>query len=354
MKIAFYHESSNDKGGVNRVVSLIASGLARRGHEVHIISRYEGKSSLYALDERVKLHELYPKFVSKYKSLFSEYWKLKRIVREHHIDILVSAGGAFFLIAGWIKGVRHFEWDHTSYNHGDAVLQWGRRLAVRRAEKVIVLTEDNRKFFLSLKGCRAKVCRIFNPSTFQMENVIPASQRENMVLAVGFIGKQKGYDLLVKAWSMLPCLLRDKWKLFIVGDDREKMLDELRRFCGAQGLNNVSFLGYRKDIPELMKRAAFYVMSSRWEGLPMVLIEAQAAGLPIVAFDCKTGPRDVVIPGSGLLASPEDISDLAVKIEKMMSNLSLRESCSQKALESSTRFELEKIIDCWETELAES
>lgn len=347
MRIAFYYESTTDTGGVNRVVTLIASGLVRRGYEVHLIGRYKSKTSLYDIAPGVVIHELYPEYISKYKTFFSEYRKLRRIVRENGIDVLVSTGGPFFLIARWIKGVRHFEWDHVSFWHGDKLTQLGRRWAARLAEKIIVLTDDNRDAFRQIKGCSASVVRIFNPRSYSPVSM-PSDEKENLVLAVGYIGVQKGYDLLLQAWNKISADLQKDWKLLIVGEDRTQMLAGLQHYVKENGLQNVEFSPFRNDVPELMQRAKIYVNSSRWEGLPMVMLEAQAFGLPIIAFDCKTGPRDIVLPDTGILVAPEDITGFTEALERMMRDTNLQKSCAARALESSKRFDLQTILDQWE------
>lgn len=134
MIVAFYLESVGNTGGVNRVVSIIASKLAEKGYTVHIISRYEGKEALFELHKDVRLHELFPHFKSKYLTFGIEYIRLRKIVRDNHIDLLISAGATFFTIAHFIKGVRHFEWDHVSFCmgikccNGDAVWLPGKRI----------------------------------------------------------------------------------------------------------------------------------------------------------------------------------------------------------------------------------
>lgn len=345
MRIAFYLESTENTGGVNRVVSIIASELAGRGYEVHVISRYEGKSSLYEMDKNVVLHELYPHFVSKYKSFYGEYSRLKKIIHGNKIDILVSAGATFFMIACWIKGVRHFEWDHVSFWHGNYILRLCRRMAAKKAEKVIVLTEDNRKMFEAIKG-KAKVITLYNPSSFIAEKRVDVHNQ--IVIAVGYIGEQKGFDLLLQAWKRLPSFLRKSWELWIVGKD-EGQQDQLEDYMTRNQLENISFLGYRQDVAKLMGEASIYAMSSRWEGLPMVLIEAQTIGLPIVAFDCKTGPRDIVTPDSGILVKPGDIRAYSEALRYMMEHEQFRQACKEKAMMSSERFNRSVIIDQWES-----
>lgn len=344
MIIAFYLESVGNTGGVNKVVSIIASKLAEKGYQVHIISRYEGKKALFELHKDVLLHELFPHFKSKYLTLGIEYIRLRHIVKSNHIDLLISTGATFFTIAHFIKGVRHFEWDHVSFWHGNKILKWGRKLAARKAEKVIVLTNDNKIQFEQIKGCRAEVIRIFNPETFVPDAVGNIDSKD--IISVGYIGKQKGYDLLVKSWQLIPESVKKSWTLQIAGGD-EGDLDFLQNYISQNEIEGIDFLGFRTDIKQLMVKSAFYVMSSRWEGLPMVLIEAQTLGLPIVSFDCKTGPKDIVTKNTGILVRENDIQGMADALERMMTDEEFRKICQENALKESRRFNAESIIEQW-------
>lgn len=344
MIVAFYLESVGNTGGVNRVVSIIASKLAEKGYTVHIISRYEGKEALFELHKDVRLHELFPHFKSKYLTFGIEYIRLRKIVRDNRIDLLISAGATFFTIAHFIKRVRHFEWDHVSFWHGNKMLQWGRRLAARKADKVIVLTNDNKVQFEKIKGCRAEIVRIFNPETF-VPDVVSDINSKN-IISVGYIGKQKGYDMLVKAWQLIPVQLKKEWTLQIAGED-EGDLAFLQEYIAKNEIEGIKFLGFRTDIKQLMAESAFYVMSSRWEGLPMVLIEAQTLGLPIVSFDCKTGPKDIVAKDTGILIRENDIQGMANALERMMTDIGFRKICQEKALEAAQRFRVGSIVEQW-------
>lgn len=344
MVIAFYLESVGKTGGVNRVVSVIASKLAEYGFEVHIISRYDGKKNLFPLNERIILHELFSEFKSKYISSPIEFLRLKRIIRENNIDVLISAGATFFAIAHLIKGVRHFEWDHVSFWHGNKVLKWCRKIAARKAEKVIVLTEDNKTQFERIPGRKADVVRIFNPQTFQVEDKCDIKRKT--VFSAGYIGEQKGYDLLIKAWGKIPEQSRSGWELQIAGGD-EGLLESLLSYIKENNITGIKFLGFRSDIKELMLSSAIYVMSSRWEGLPMVLIEAQSLGMPIVSFNCKTGPKDILIDGTGILVEDGNINSLAQALTTLMNDTALRAQYQSNALLAANRFDVDSIAKQW-------
>lgn len=341
--IAFYYESSQATGGVNRVASIIASALADRGYRVHIISRYEGKYGRFTEDQRIVFHELFRKFHSKYSTSIIETIRLRRLVQREKIDVLVSTGGIFFALAQFTPA-RQIVWDHVSFWHGNPLQQYFRRLAAHKAEAVVTLTQDNRQAFEQIKGVQAKIITINNPVTLQHKSSYDPDSRQ--IISVGYVGRQKGFDLLLKAWDKIPKDVRSTWKLVIAGEDEGDMA-ELKRFLTERHIENVEFLGFRSDIPDLLARSSIYVMSSRWEGMPMVLLEAQGAGLPIVSFDCKTGPAEILRPDNGILVEPKNTTQLAYALTTMMQDRELRILCNRGANENITRFSIETIATQW-------
>lgn len=343
-RVAIYFESSEATGGVNRVASMIAVALCDRGYDVHIISRYGGNYGRFCDDSRVKFHQLFKKFHSKYITFPLEILKLKRLIKHERIDTLISAGGIFFAIAQFSK-CRHIMWDHVSFWHGNSIQQYFRRLSVRRADVVVTLTKDNRDAFAAIQGCKADVITINNPAKYSV--VDQGTERNKSVISLGYLGPQKGFDLLLRAWSLLSSDLKNEWTLQIAGEDEgdKPMLEEIIK---EHNLDKVELLGFRKDVDKLLSYSAIYAMSSRWEGMPMVLLEAQSYGLPIVSFDCKTGPAEILTDNCGVLVEAENVEKLSAALSKLMVDEQLRNNMSRNALENVKRFSIDKIIVSWD------
>ncbi len=173
----------------------------------------------------------------------------------------------------------------------------------------------------------------------------PASLNTHTVLAVGRYEYQKAFDRLVAAWAMLP--KGHGWKLRLVGGGPwEEKLQSQVATLGLQ--NEVMIESSQKDMTAVYQAAGIYALSSRYEGLPMVLLEAQAWGLPIVAFDCKCGPKDVVTNGQdGILVPEGDVPGLSQALYQLISNEALRRSMGAKAREHSGRWDKETIMQKW-------
>lgn len=341
--VAFYYESSEATGGVNRVVSHIASALSDCGYRVHVISRYEGRFGRFTNDERIIWHELFHKYHSKYVTFLWEIIKLRRLVKREKIDILISTGGVFFTLARFAR-TKHIEWDHVSFWHGNKLQHYCRKIAARQASAIVTLTQENKKAFAAIPGCKARVTTIHNPAVYASH---PISNLQNKrVISVGFLARQKGYDLLLKAWSLLSPELRHEWELWIAGED-EGDGAMLKRMIREEHLSEVKLLGFRSDISELLAQSSIYVMSSRWEGMPMVLLEAQAHGLPIVSFNCKTGPAEILSADSGILVAPENPIALCEALSSVMQDQSRRNCMAEAALQNIKRFSLKGIVQQW-------
>ena len=168
-----------------------------------------------------------------------------------------------------------------------------------------------------------------------------------MWLAVGRMEQQKDYPVMLRALAQLR--MEPKAQLFIAG--KGPLEHELRRLARELDIqDNVTFLGLRKDIPELMNAADAYLMSSAWEGMPMVLLEAAATGLPIVTTDVG-GNREVVIDGvSGLVVSSRNPDELAGAMQRMMTMPDTQRvqmgSAGRSHIEEN--YSMERIVDMWE------
>lgn len=167
------------------------------------------------------------------------------------------------------------------------------------------------------------------------------------IIAVGRLVYEKGFDRLIKAWSLLPEPFRSEWRLDIFGSGEQ--LSFLQNLIAQSGLSSISIKAPTKQIFEEYSNSAFLVMTSYAEGLPMVLIEAMSSGLPAICFDFPCGPKDVVNDGvNGFLVKNGDIKTLAQKIQELMSNKNLLKSFSEKAKQIKNRFSEEIVMEIWE------
>ncbi|MBX9459775.1 MAG: glycosyltransferase family 4 protein [Rhizobium sp.] len=175
---------------------------------------------------------------------------------------------------------------------------------------------------------------------------------EKVVAAVGRLTHQKGFDILLEAFAKIEAFFPD-WRLVIwgEGDDRGK-LEERRRALGLEG--RVEMPGVTAKPGQWVECADVFVLSSRYEGWGIVLLEAMAAGLPVVSFDCKWGPASMISHDEdGLLVPPEDPVALAEGLARLLSDEGLRARLSLRATETTKRYSKDRVLAQWD-EVADS
>lgn len=223
----------------------------------------------------------------------------------------------------------------------DRFRTWQDERIVRRFDRFVVLTQEDAGYWGALPNLQV-IPNAALPVPETRWN--PYSRR---VIAVGRLDYQKGFDRLVKAWALLPSDLRDSWQLEIFGQGEwEVRLQELIRKRGVKESARVN--APTKEIFREYAASSFLVMSSHYEGFPMVLLEAMACGLPGVCFTFPCGPKDVIEDGkNGLLVPEGDIPALAGAMERLMRDQALRERMSTAAREIIRTYSEEKVMQQW-------
>ena len=358
MKTLLYITNAIDgSGGLERVLSVKTKVLAEDyGYDIHVVTlNQKSKTDLFfSFSEKIIQHNLEVsgntiQYISKYIS------GIKKVVSEIKPNIiLVCDDGlkAFFLPQilgnkipiiyerhvsklieisenqGFIKGV----FTKLKFSLMDFL--------AKDFSKFIVLTEGNKNEW-KLKNLQV----IPNPLPF-----FPAekSSLENKkVIAVGKQSYQKSYDRLLKSWALLGKEFKD-WELHIYGKFDENLgLENLAKDLKIQ--NQVYFHLPEKNIEEKYAESSIFVLSSRYEGFGMVLIEAMSFGIPCVSFDCNYGPSDIIKDGEdGFLIKNGDEKDFAQKLQELMKDENLRKEMGGKARENVGRFLPENVVKKWD------
>lgn len=343
------------QAGTERSVCRMLSGLAERGHgsDFEVLELVRGGKPAFHLDERIKRAALFEKPVSLALSGARLMARLRQHVQRGGFDTVVIVGSslALFAVPALLGlGVRIIFWEHFNFtvDLGKRKRRWGRKLVARYADDIVTLTERDIGLWQAGACVRARMTCIPNiappPATTPHDHT---SLRT--VLAVGRLVPQKGFDLLLSAWATVCADPRaDGWHLRIVGNgpDHDALL---RQINTAKLDTRVTMEPARCDIDACFKTAALYCCASRFEGLPMVLQEAMSAGLPCVAFDCLTGPGDLITNGkTGTLIPAGDVKGLACALLDLIADPALRSAYSHAALEQVVQFGADQVLLRWE------
>jgi glycosyltransferase involved in cell wall biosynthesis len=185
-----------------------------------------------------------------------------------------------------------------------------------------------------------------NPLGLQTTALSPVEDK--VVVSLGRFSWEKGFDLLIDAWAEVADRFPD-WSLHLYGDGPDEQT--LRRRCEQHGLTTVEFCGRTTDVASVLLRASIYALSSRHEGMPVVLTEAMEFGVPCVAFDVSPGVREVVTHGAdGIVVSPGNTSRFADGLATLMADRELRRAYGKHGHDSVQRYAPQRVVERWERE----
>lgn len=355
MRLAYCIHSLNLSGGIERVLTTKANYLADvLGYEVHIITaRQKGRKEFFPLSERIIRHDLDANdrmFLFKYRK------RLDTLLGKIRPDITVTVcDNSLYALTrctdGSVKvGEFHFSHEKFLMKYGNYVFGRlyaslrTRRLenAVRKLDRFVVLTMADKEDW---EKVRPDVEQIYNPLSFVSQDVSPLTAKRCM--AAGRLEGQKNFKDLITAWQTVSARHPD-WTLSIYGNGSQR--DALQSQINSAGLQGKVILeGNTSNVRKEMLDSSCLVMSSRFEGFPMILLEALTTGLPIVSYDCPKGPSEVVTIGAnGYLAKVGDTGTLAQGICSVIANEDLRRRFGAESKRRSENFTLEKTMERWD------
>ncbi len=371
MKLVYCIPSLDSAGGTERVLTNKVNYLAEHyGWEIHIVLTERQKAAPYfPLHPSVRVVPLdldfraedrcgiltktaaYVRKIRRYRKLLEELLMRLRpdittSLLSHEIDFLHKLQDGSRKI-GENHFYKDFRFGFIGSGRKSSLLRRcvarlrSRQLiaCVRRLDELVVLTEEDAQAWFEVRNKTV----IPNALTCFPEKV--SDGRAKRVVAAGRYVPQKGYDLLLKAWEMVRPEFPD-WELTVYGDGEAR--PELERYVAARGLDNVRLEHAVNDVFDRFAEGSLSVLSSRFEGFGLVVIEAMACGLPVVAFDCKCGPAEIIRDGEdGLLVPAEDCAALAGKMKELMRDDERRCRMGQAARTNVARYRMERVMEQW-------
>lgn len=349
--ICFLVGDLNLAGGTERVTTLVSNALSL-DNNVSILSINNGMSPFFDVGSNIMISCLFDRPISAKKDTLGIIRRLRQYLKYNKIQTLIvvdSISCIFSIPASIGLGINHICWEHFGYNIslGSNFRVFGRKLAAVFSNYIVTLTDLDRNMWVSNLNSRSNILVIPNPSPFETISKVDNKKSNKIVLAVGRLSYEKGFDLLLDAWKIV-CQKHPDWMLNIVGTG----LEEQKLFIQAEGLkinHKVTFHGLQSDLVPFYKKASIFCLPSRVEGFGLALIEAQSFGIPVVAFNCEIGPRELIQHHrNGILCQENDVMSLAngliemIALEEYKYNSYVRES-----LEFSKKFTIDNIVNQW-------
>jgi glycosyltransferase involved in cell wall biosynthesis len=337
--------------GTERATVNLANNLSSHGYFVEIISinSASGKS-FFPLNNDVKIIHLNLKVPNSYgKKFFLSLNFLIKLYKHTKKDDYVLIGtihsiNIFLSILKFFnKNNKYVGCEHIGYDAARYFTKYARKFFYKKLDAVILLTQDDySKYTINddLNNC------FVIPNEISFLPDIPSTFEEHRLLAIGRLTNQKGFDLMLDAVSDV-LKKHPSWKLNIVGEG--EMETSLRNQIIDLDLDkSINILPFTKDILNWFLDSSIYLMTSRFEGLPMVLLEAKSCGLPIISYDCPTGPSELLNPDDGYLIAMGDKDTFARKLDELMSDEKVRKMMGKKARMNVEKYSPENIFKKWD------
>lgn len=351
----------NGRGGLNRIAFEKINYLVTHGFSVDVI--YFGTpldKPFYQVDDSINFYciQVNPllSFSRKIISVVTVYKRYIKYVNKLKPDIIVNMNTN---ILSWIvpfhdKKVPKIIELHQSYdgvrifneeNYGkdsfkDLFSMWLRKTIYPHYERVVVLTNtDKEKWKLSNA--------IVIPNYTQMQKRITPNYQSRIFIWVGRLSHPKGTDLLLKIWDSF-IKVEPEARLILIGRSNGKYQRLVNEYLQTEiGRKTIEYVSETNQMMDYYSRASVYISTSRYEGLPLCLIEASALGLPIIGFDI-TGNDEIVKNGvNGALIKHGDISSFVKLMQKLVNDNVLKQQYGTASVKEAAKFQMEEIMQKW-------
>lgn len=357
-KIALMVSNLCTLGGTERVTANLSQALSK-WYECHVITLWNDGTYAYQLDPAVHLFHLYPQKRRLRAMAVDGTLRIRKYLKEQGIEVLIVVGrnnGLLPLFVGLCSSTRLIYCEHNSVSswrfYKETLKQRVHRhllqfLLYHVPDCVVTLTEKDLAFY---KDASVRSERIYNALDEKLlEAKVVYHPEAKKLLTIARIDYQKGLEYMVKVAKRVLVRHPDwTWNVWGGGDDAlyERKIKSLIHQNGLDG--RLRFKGSSSCAYDLYDQYGVFVLTSRYEGLPMVLLEAKAKKLPSVSFDIHSGPSDIIRDGvDGYLVKPFDVDEMAEKISELIESPALRQQFSDAAWGNLDQFREETIISQW-------
>lgn len=355
MKVLFFIGSLTG-GGAERVVCNLASYLSLHGHQVEILTVTKLKDH-YTLDDGVKVVSLddnlksHNKFYSKVEKILNLIFAIKKLNNDVNVVFLPKTIMLFMLFKKFISSPIVLSERNNPESYGK-LMQLVMRFCFNKADKCVFQTKEAMMYYMH-KGVSENKCVVI-PNAVEIDDTEEKAKLDYTIVAAGRFTEQKNFFLLLKAFKKIHIKYQE-YKLIIYGDG--PLREKYEEFLRVSNLEDcVKLPGYIGNLHQKIKNANMFVLSSDYEGIPNVLMEAMALGIPCIATDCPCGgPKMLIKNGyNGILINVKAEDMLVAAIQKYIEDASFAEKCAEKAKLVKDKFSPQKIYKQWEDVLIET
>ena len=349
--------SSLGSGGAERVVVDLCGFLVEAGREVSLLTLSGDDPDAYRLPASVHRRriEIRRESGSRLQSIIftlNQLVKMRRNILSLKPDVVVSfIDQANIRTIGCLFGtgipVVVSERTHPGHHHVPQSWSFLRRIVYRFATAVVVQNEDIADWFRKSVSTRRL---LIIPNAVRGREFLAGhcarSISESVILSIGRLGREKGFDLLLRAFAKSK-LMDEGWRVVILGEGKErKSLAQLSDVLGVS--KSVEMPGHVTNVSDWISRSGVFVLPSRYEGFPNALLEAMQLGTACASFDCPSGPRELIEDGvNGLLVPAEDVDALADALRQLALDEPLREGLAREATKVSETFAEDRVYRLW-------
>lgn len=352
-KICFLSGDMSRSGGTERVLAIIANELCKKEDlfEIHILSTVnENMTSFFPLNKRIKQSRiLNDKALNFKKQYFKVVKGIRNYVKKNNIDVFIDVeviSSIFSIPATRFTSTKHIAWEHFNFyeNNGSSLRALARKIDAKFSDYIITLTEEDKNNYLNNLKIIGKIDYIYNP--MEIKEVKKCSLHSKQIVSVGRLTYQKGFDMLIDvAKDVLEKNKEYKWLILGDGEDKDRLQEKINKYNLQDRL---ILKGKVSNVEDYYKNSSLYVMTSRFEGLPMTLLEAKSYKMPIVSFDCPTGPSEIIRNNiNGYLVKANDIKEMSNKVNSVLLDDKKLKKFSDKAELDIDKFNINSIINKW-------
>ena len=366
MKIVYCIQGTYNSGGMERVLANKANWLANRGYDITILTtEQKGRSPFYHYDNRVKHIDFGINYwdntarslLLKIPYYFLNKWKhrrlLSRFLMREKADIVISMfahdmahltkinDGSKKILEYHFTKQRMLQMKRSGLRGLIDTVTFNKvNHLIREYDKFVVLTDSDKK---NWGGATISI-----PNAVTFTSCKTAHLKNKKVVAVGRLAHEKGFDRLIDVWELFY-KSHPNWTLEIIGEGQ--LRHSLENTINTRKLqDSIVISGAISDIQGKYEESSVLLMTSRHEGLGMVLIEAQSCGVPVIAYDVPCGPAEIIHNGEdGFLIKDGDVEDFVAKLSHLATNEELRQKMGDAAYRNAQRYSEDAIMAKWES-----